>query len=773
MKIRFSPRRASASVLLALAPLAAMAGTWSSDQWLGLNANPQDFFDKTWIYRNLALQGNVWCPFSDLWCTSTHDLVLKGPNDPNPGYPAAGQSANLVIAARLTADNAGKYSVVFDGKAERVINYSDGTLSPPVYNATTNKTTATLTIPSSFNGNPDPKIVLAFDKVSADFGNLKVWQPGAGQSNGRFTDAAITHYSRAKVIRMMDRLRTNGASDVNWAGSLAADSETLLGYQHSLKGAMEMAARMDAHPWVNVPATASDAYIASFMGVVAAQLKPGKIATVEYSNEPWNYAFPQFFQSANQAFAAAGLATGYAKVNTLRVLAISRDANGDVTVTLNGAHGKAVGEQVYVEVDTSGRIAPVLATLITGTSGAQLKYHSNVINQPVNGTVETGWVNSYVLLNPANELSRPLANFGKPNLYPGAIEVKMRHEMTRLRAIHDAAAAAGLGSRVRVVKGICLDGFQDDIYALAWAKEKYGSLAWLDTMGGGLSPAYYLRPDNPHGMDTTDKVFQQLEDARVGVARSLIKLRNILFAMGQTRLVGYEGGPHNDLKPSEAVAKAVQTAHRDDARMPVLLANTWQDWTNRGGSALMYFHGGTVDSFGGVENGGGHNNNTWALVEGTLTSSSKRVKDDFFTMQQNASTTPVGVPGVTIGDIVLQNVHQMLETRGARAGNGLVLVEPATKQTSYTYLVTADNARSYTIALDAGSTADKTADTVSIYVDGVLVGTQALPYANVWIDKPGQAISVPVNLAAGTHVVEARLGSTRNGVVGLYRLRVN
>jgi hypothetical protein len=207
--------------------------------------------------------------------------------------------------------------------------------------------------------------------------------------------------------------------------------------------------------------------------------------------------------------------------------------------------------------------------------------------------------------------------------------------------------------------------------------------------------------------------------------------------------------------------------------MPVLLASTWQDWANRGGSALMYFHGGAVDSFGGVENGGGNNNNTWALVEGTLGGSSKRVKDEFFTMQQNVSTAPVGVPGVTKGDIVLENVHQMLEMCGARAGNGLVLVEREANQTSYTYLVTADSARTHSIALEAGSTSDKTADSVSLCVDGVLVGTQALPYANVWIEKPGQAISVPVNLAAGTHVVEARLGSTGNGVVGLYRLHVN
>ena len=179
------------------------------------------------------------------------------------------------------------------------------------------------------------------------------------------------------------------------------------------------------------------------------------------------------------------------------------------------------------------------------------------------------------MLNPANDLSKPLASFGKPGLHPGAIEVKMRHELTRLRAIHDAAAAAGLGSRVRVVKGICLAGFEDEIYGLAWAKEKYGSLAWLDTMGGGLSPAYYLRPNDPYAMTTTDAVFQQLEDARTGVARSLIKLRNILLAMGQSTINGYEGGPHNDLKPTDEIAKAVQVAHRDDARMPVLLANTW------------------------------------------------------------------------------------------------------------------------------------------------------------------------------------------------------
>lgn len=767
-------RNSAVTLFLSLPAALVVAGTWSTDQLLGLNANPMQDFNKTWPYRNLVLQGRAWCPISNLWCETTHGVLLKGPGDPNEGYPAAGESANLVIATRLTSANAGTYAVSFTGKAESIDNYSDASLSKPIYSAATNKTTATLqVVPSNFTSD-DPKLVLRFNEVSADFGNLKVMQPGVSIDGGKYTDAALAHYGRAKIIRAMDRLETNGNQDKDWVGSLAADKNSPLGYQHSLRGSMDLANKVGAHPWVNVPHLATDDYMASYMAEIAGTLKPDNFAIVEYSNEPWNYGFSQFYDIANAAWAASEVAIGYSKATTLKVLSISRDDDGMVTVTLSGPHGKAPQDRVYVDVDQSGNIPAAYAILAEGTSGSVLMYETT-IRSAATGTVNTTWFNSYVALNPANDLVKPLASFGKPGMYALPAEIKVRYEISRMRAMYTAAVNAGLEDRVRIVKGICLAGFQDEIYGLLWAKEQYGSIAWLDTMGGGLSPAYYLRPRDGRewNMTTPDAVFDELELARGDIAKTMIKLRNILLMVGQSTINGYEAGPHNDLKPSQEIAAAVRTAHRDDPRMATLLADTWGDWVNRGGGPLMYFHAGATASFGGVENGDGSNNNTWSLIEGTLTRYGSKVKDDFYTAQQDVPVVPVGVPGVTTGDILLKDVHQALEVRGAREYLGHVLVDTNANQTRYTYLITADFTRNHTITVDAGTSADPNVDAVSLWVDGMQVDSKYLPSGGVYSGHPPQALSATVNLEAGHHVVEVRLNATRTGAIALHQLHVH
>ena len=70
---------------------------------------------------------------------------------------------------------------------------------------------------------------------------------------------------------------------------------------------MDLAASVNANPWVNVTAQASDAYMASFMAQVGANLKPNKIAFVEFSNEPWNQIFGQFHYLKDAAWALAGV----------------------------------------------------------------------------------------------------------------------------------------------------------------------------------------------------------------------------------------------------------------------------------------------------------------------------------------------------------------------------------------------------------------------------------------------------------------------------------
>jgi hypothetical protein len=279
-----------------------------------------------------------------------------------------------------------------------------------------------------------------------------------------------------------------------------------------------------------------------------------------------------------------------------------------------------------------------------------------------------------------------------------------------------------------------------------------------------------VSPD-PKGLDTTDGIFAQLEDARVQLGWDLIKLKNTMLTLGLSSVNGYEGGPHNDQKHTQAIADAMQIAHRDDPRMNVLIQNLWQDWVNRGGGPLVYFHGGATASYNGISFGG-VNNNTWALREGTLTSSGNAVKDDAFTALQNTPVVATGIEGVTKGTIVLKNVFH--SHSGIRDNNNQLVIDNKTKQNSVKFLVTADTTGSHALALDGASTGGSNVDSVALYVDGTLVASGFLPEQNVYVETETlQALATTVWLEAGQHSVEVRLGTVRTGSVGLKNLRLN
>lgn len=758
----------------------ALAGTWNDLQTLGLNANPMDDYNKSWIYRNLAYQGRAWCPLGQgdddpvKYCgqTPAGTLTFKPAGDPNEGYPTANQGVNVVIATELTADNQGDYLISVAGN-NIMSNTGDGTLSTPVYDPGTHRTTAVLRM-----GTASGQIMsLKWPTVDADFGDLKVMQPpfSIGDTE-KLTPAALAHYSRARIIRAMDRLRINAVSDKNWTGSHAADKNTLLGYQHSLKGALDLAASVDAHPWVNVTAQATDAYMNNFMGQVRANLKPNKMAFVEFSNEPWNRAFKQFHYLKDTAWTAAGIRLGTDNpdmpIATGRILSISRNDKGVVTIKLDSAHNKVKGDDIYQDVDRSGKIAKGRYKLGDGTSGKVLKfYQGGGAVDAAQTEIQTKWVDSWLSLNPDHELVAPMTSYGKVNEWPGPIMIKARYEMTRLHALYQAALNAGIASRVRLIKGICLAGFDDDIYALAWAKEKYGSLAWLQDTDGGIAPAYYMQPANPWNLDTTDRIFSELEQARGQIGWDLIKLKNTMLTLGLSTVNGYEGGPHNDLKLTPDIANAMQIAHRDDPRMATLIQNQWQDWVNRGGGPLMYFHGGATASYNGVSDGG-MNNNTWALREGTLSSSGNAVKDQAFSALQHTTVAVDAVDGVTKGNIALKDVFHAHS--GIRVSNNQLIVETGTRQNSISITVTADVAGSYTLALDGASWGEHGTDTVALLVDGKPVASGLLPKQNIYSDPNDvTALSATVALEAGFHTVEIRLAAGREGEVGLKHLRLN
>src|SRR6185295_4594985 len=96
-----------------------------------------------------------------------------------------------------------------------------------------------------------------------------------------------------RVLRFMDWGQTNSSPVQQWAERPHLDAA-----HWSTEGGVPLEAMLDlsrvvgADPWLNLPMRASDDYVRGFAKLLHEKLPPGRVAIVEYANEPWNQAFP-------------------------------------------------------------------------------------------------------------------------------------------------------------------------------------------------------------------------------------------------------------------------------------------------------------------------------------------------------------------------------------------------------------------------------------------------------------------------------------------------
>lgn len=111
-------------------------------------------------------------------------------------------------------------------------------------------------------------------------------------------------------IRFMDWMQTNGSPQRVWQ-----DRPRLADYTWVRRGVpveimVRLANEIGADPWFTLPAMADDAYYRAFAEYVEARLDPDLVAYVEWSNEVWNFLFPQAAWAAEQAVRRWGGAQG-------------------------------------------------------------------------------------------------------------------------------------------------------------------------------------------------------------------------------------------------------------------------------------------------------------------------------------------------------------------------------------------------------------------------------------------------------------------------------
>ncbi|HEY9700373.1 MAG TPA: hypothetical protein V6D10_24170 [Trichocoleus sp.] len=121
-----------------------------------------------------------------------------------------------------------------------------------------------------------------------------------------FNPTFIERIQPFSALRFMDWMQTNNSQQRSWA-----DRPQVEDASYAIKGVpieimVELANRMRAMPWFNMPHQANDEYISNFARLVKEKLDPKLKAYVEFSNEVWNWQFQQSHYALEQGKAKWG-----------------------------------------------------------------------------------------------------------------------------------------------------------------------------------------------------------------------------------------------------------------------------------------------------------------------------------------------------------------------------------------------------------------------------------------------------------------------------------
>lgn len=109
-----------------------------------------------------------------------------------------------------------------------------------------------------------------------------------------------------RAIRFMDWMDTNNLGHETWEDRNEPDDRTYAGGGVPAEVMVELANKLNADPWFNMPHKADLDYMRRFAQIVKDQLNPHLLAYVEHSNEVWNWGFQQAQYALQQGQARWG-----------------------------------------------------------------------------------------------------------------------------------------------------------------------------------------------------------------------------------------------------------------------------------------------------------------------------------------------------------------------------------------------------------------------------------------------------------------------------------
>lgn len=211
-------------------------------------------------------------------------------------------NGSCLVLSNCTTNFAGTYKFICAGNVTPAISASYATIANVAYHADTNQTTADVTITAAQIAQAAQLQITLSGVVSGQVSNVQLWRPGSNVGVDRFYAPFVKLLAPFDTIRFMDFLATNGNAQVNWTDR---NGPTTRCYDNGNGGCYEDALALcklaGKTPWLCVPCQANSQYLTNLI-VLIQQTTTGPVY-VEWSNEIWNSAFPQWKQA--MALAAA------------------------------------------------------------------------------------------------------------------------------------------------------------------------------------------------------------------------------------------------------------------------------------------------------------------------------------------------------------------------------------------------------------------------------------------------------------------------------------
>lgn len=327
-----------------------------SKSLLGVNLDGLADYSRTYMFADVVKTARDWGTPSGPW---GKDPTI--PLDAN-GWPMA--DAGSCFATELT--QAGVYKLSCTGKVTSIKAWGPS-VQNLAYDAATNTTRADIVINKAGDN-----MYMSLTGTNGGFKNLKIMRPGYTE-NDLFTKEFLNLLKPFGRIRFMDYLRTNSNGDVstwNTRTQPTAARFEIGPYEY----AIDLCNAVGADCWLCIPHLADDDHVLQLAKLCKQRLNAGNNIYIEFSNEVWNYSFPQAqwnLQQGQTKYGKGGYPVNDFLKNDLSVKYSVDDGNGwrwvnyaDRVVTISKIFKTVWGDDPRLRVILSGQIAWTLGMQI-------------------------------------------------------------------------------------------------------------------------------------------------------------------------------------------------------------------------------------------------------------------------------------------------------------------------------------------------------------------------------------------------------------------------